>query len=119
MSALVKLYHGTSKTPRYVSLKLSEGIKDTPARNYMGVEVSSTEPLKFKAKEKVVLHLGDVTPRNYHAMISVDPFLLQAVTNVSCPALLEPDDTSPLTLSFTTVDALEWDSTLLRIYLID
>lgn len=118
MSALVKLYHGAGKAPRYVSLDLHEDFSTRPTRNYLGVEVSAGT-LNFKAKEKVVLHLGDVTPKGYNGVVAVNPFLLQAVTNVSCPSILEPDEASPITLSFTVPEALEFDGPLLRIYLLD
>ena len=129
MAAIVKMWTNPSSTaPRYVDLELAEGIVLAPSRNLHGTEFRNVAFYdkgelveELKAGQKFTVTIGQVRCLDYNGLFQPNHKLYTLCSNVQALTVLEPNETSLLTISGTARIAfrpadLEY---VARLYIVD
>lgn len=119
MSAIIKMFPSTSRSPKYLSFMPSEDTEFHPSRNLMGLQVFRTDTLK--EKEIYSMSLGTLSTDSYHGLVSINPHLVPHIKNLTLASTWEPHCTGPLYVSFQATRTIDLASIgpILTVYLID
>lgn len=120
MSAIIKMFPSTSRSPRYVSFTpADDAIEFGPTRELHGMAIRLD--MTFEAKDKFSMSLGTLATDNYHALVSLSPHVAPFVSNLTLAGVWNPHTTAPLHVSFTVVRGFDLAQLgpLLHVHLLD